>query len=110
MWLEPFHELRLGHEADDALDCFAVLEQDHRRDAADAEVLGSVLVFVDVELDDLELARLLDGDLLEHWANHAARTAPLCPEIDQDRRLALDLGFKRCVGNLIELSHVGQSS
>src|SRR5262249_21405795 len=73
MRLQPLHQLRLGHEADDPLDHLAVLEQDHRRDARNAKVHGRVLVLVDVELDDPQLARLLSGDLLEYWRDHAAR-------------------------------------
>src|SRR6202040_748887 len=80
------------------------------RDAADIEVHRPVLVLVDVQLRDREAAGLLDGDLLEHRGDHAARTAPLCPEIDQDGRLALGLGLKNCIGNVCGLSHVRQSS
>ena len=71
MRLEALHQLRLGHEADDPLDRFTVLEQDHGRDAAHTEVHGRVLILVDVQLDDLELAGLFDGDLLGVTATNA---------------------------------------
>src|ERR1043166_2566718 len=64
VWLELLHQLRLGHEADDALDHLTVLEQDHGRDARDTEVRGRMLVLVDIQLDDLELTGLFDRDLL----------------------------------------------
>src|SRR5207237_7983317 len=89
--LEPLHQLWLGHEADDALDSLAVREQDHRRDARDAEVHRRVLVLVDVELDDPQLAGLLSGDLLQNGSDHAARAAPLRPEVDEHGRLAARL-------------------
>src|SRR6266508_2733789 len=93
--LEPLHQLRLGHEADDALDHLTILEQDHGRDARDVEVHRRVLVLVNVELDDAQLARLFRRDLLEHGRNHTARAAPLRPEIDQRRGAAADLLLKR---------------
>src|SRR5690606_7253143 len=53
-------------------------------DAHHVEAAGHVGVLVDVELDDLELAGLLLGDLLEDRGDRLARSAPLSPEVDQD--------------------------
>src|ERR1051326_1535085 len=108
--LELFHQHWLGHEADDALDHRAILEQDHRRDAGNAELHRRLLVLVDVQLDDLELASLLGSNLLEHGRDHATRTAPLCPEVDQDGCLTPNFGFERGVRDVCELTHCGESS
>src|SRR6266851_6985771 len=107
VWPQAAQQLRLGHKADDPLDRLAALEQNHGRDTRDAKLHRRVLIFVDIQLDDLELAGLFDRDLLEHRSDHAARTAPLGPEIDQYRGLTLNLCPKGRVGDLCELSHSG---
>ena len=38
---------------------------------------------------------VLAGDLVEHRGNHFAGTAPLGPEVDEDRRVASDQ-FSEC--------------
>src|SRR3546814_139987 len=48
-----------------------------------AQRRGRLRVFVDIELDDLELAGILGGDLFEDRRNHATGAAPLRPEVDQ---------------------------
>src|ERR1051326_6387283 len=109
MRLDALHQLRLGHETHDPLDHLAVLEQDHGRDPGDTKVHWCLLVLVDVELDDLQLAALLGSNLLEHRPYHTARATPFGPEVDQNGRLAADLILERAVGNLCELSQGGES-
>src|SRR5579864_386741 len=108
--LELLHQHRLRHEADDALDHLAVLEQNHRRNARDAKLHRRLLVLVDIQLDDLELARLLSSNLLEDWGDHTTRTAPFRPEVDQDGRLAPNFRIERGVRDLCELTHCVESS
>src|SRR6185312_5641833 len=84
--------LRVG--ADDLLGHLAVLEEDHRRDREDLVVGGRLLVGVDVELDDAQVVAL-GGDLLEHWGDDAARTAPSRPEVDEHGLVGLEhLGLR----------------
>ena len=65
--------------------CLSILEQDQRRNAADAKLGRCARVFVHVEFYNFELADIFVSNLLEDWRDHAARSAPLCPEVDQDR-------------------------
>src|SRR6185503_10442984 len=65
----------------------AVLEEHERRDPADAVLGRRGLVLVDVELGDLEAARVLGGDLVEGGRDHLAGPAPLGPVVDQHRGL-----------------------
>src|SRR5690606_2200880 len=89
--------LRLG--AHDLLDDLTVLVDVHRRDLHDAVLLRHLRVLVDVELDDVDLVAVLLGDLLEDRRDHAARAAPLGPEVHehglvvlQDFRLEVGVG------------------
>ena len=63
----------------------AVLEQDERRNAADA-VLGRRGGLASMSsLATVSLPVVLLGDLVQHRREHLARAAPLGPEIDQHR-------------------------
>src|SRR5665809_149863 len=66
----------------------AVLKQGDRRDAHDAVFGGNRGGLIDVQLDDLDLAFVLDLDLLELGVDQPAGAAPLGPEIDDDRRVS----------------------
>src|SRR5690606_10154825 len=74
----------------DPLDRLAVLVQDQRRDAGDAQLGGHACVLIDVDLGDLQRAGLLFGDFIEDRCDHAARSAPDGPEVDQDRHIGLE--------------------
>ena len=89
----------LGMRTGDGCCRLPVAEEDHRRDRHHAVAHGEVLFLVDVELDDLQLARALFRDPLEHGRHGVARPAPLGPEVDEDGRLRVhDLRFEglRC--------------
>ena len=51
---------------------------------------GGVLVGVDVDLTNLDPIRVFRGDFIENWRNHLARSAPLCPIVNQYRFVSLD--------------------
>src|SRR5262245_30306951 len=98
---DPLLELLLGRGADLARGELAALEHHQRRDRHDAVLLCGLRALVDVELDDLDLAAERAGDLLERRGDHAARPAPLGPEIDHDRLGRLEhLSLEIRVGNL----------
>ena len=84
MWLEEFAHSSERQRTHEFIDHSATAEQFDGRNAADLKLLRQVLVFVGVHLDDLDLAFLLAGDLLEHRPKRAARAAPGGPEVDQD--------------------------
>jgi hypothetical protein len=82
--LEPLRKSGLGGAgADLHVGGFAVLEQNHGRDRADAIFHGGRGILVDVELDDLHLALQFTRELFEYRRNGAARATPLGPEIDE---------------------------
>src|SRR5579871_2556453 len=81
--LDECSELRLGHGADLLGLHRAAFEDHERRDAADAVLLGDLLVLVDVDLGYLELARVVPGDLVQDRGDHLAGAAPLGPVIYQ---------------------------
>src|SRR5439155_117869 len=87
-----------------------VLEQDHRRDRADAEASGGDRIGVDVKLGDLDLLALLVRDLLEDRRDHPTGPAPRRPEVDEHRCLRLqDILLEVCVTRLLRLSHLYRS-
>src|SRR5579859_4284327 len=90
MWRELRHEPVLGVETNDPLHRLPILEQDERRDAAHVVLHGCVLVLVDVQLQDFDLARVLGSDFLDHRRHHAARLTPRRPEIHQYRFARLE--------------------
>ena len=97
---EAGFEGRLRHRAADLIDLARAAEDDHRRDRLDLEAGGAARVLVDVQLRDLQLARALAGERLEHRRDGAARPAPGRPEVDQHRdRRVLDLLLPARVGD-----------
>jgi hypothetical protein len=74
------------------------------RDAADAELGRHGLVRIDVDLGHHQLALVLLGDFFQDRCNHLARTAPLGPEVDQDRALGLEhFGIEVCIGDVFDI-------
>src|SRR6266550_1438394 len=107
---ELLHQLRLWEVTDDAIGLAAVLEQDHGRDGADAEAPGGDRIGVDVELRDAELLALLVRDVFEDRRDHAARTAPCRPEVDEHRHVRLqDVLLEALVADDLWLSHQSRS-
>src|SRR5207248_6071177 len=107
MRVEELEQLLFRHVAHEALGLAAVLEEDHRRDRADAEPAGGDRVGVDVELGDAHLGALLVRDLLEDRRDHPARATPGRPEINENGRVGLqDLCLERLVTDNCWLRHV----
>src|SRR6266571_525397 len=100
------HELGLRMVANDTVGLTAVLEQDHRRDRADAEAPSGDRVGIDIELGDTDLLALLAGDLFEDRRDHATRAAPRRPEVDEHGRLRLeDVLLEGLIADDLWLSH-----
>ncbi|MDT4875859.1 hypothetical protein FQZ97_1112580 [compost metagenome] len=85
MLVEEGPHLALGQRTHEAVDRAAVLEQDHRGDAADAEGAGELLLVVRVDLHQLEGAAVVGFELLQDGAERLAGAAPRGPEIHQHR-------------------------
>src|SRR5439155_26747028 len=83
-------ELVEGTEADRGAGRLARGEHRDGRDAHDSVVHRGVGVGGDIELDDLDLARVLRGELVDLRSDHATRPAPRCPKIHDHRLVALE--------------------
>ena len=79
----------LGNRADDGVNFLAALEHHQRWNTANAVLAGDVGVLVGVEFEDLDLAVEFLCDFFDNRSNHATRTTPGSPEVDQHRYVAL---------------------
>src|SRR5690606_9297905 len=60
-------------------------------------------VFVDVDLDDVQLARVVTRNLVEDRGDHLARAAPFGPVIDEHRLVGLQyVLLERCIGYVLD--------
>ena len=84
---EEFAQLRFRQRAGEAVDQLPVLDQHHRRDRADLERGGELLLLVDVDLGQQERAVVVGRELFQDRAELLARPAPVRPEIDEHRHL-----------------------
>ncbi|GKU09334.1 unnamed protein product, partial [Fusarium langsethiae] len=64
---------------------FTVFEQQQSRDTTDAIFRRSARVLIDVQFCNGQFALIFVSDFIQNRGDHFARTAPLCPEIDEDR-------------------------
>src|SRR2546421_5226581 len=94
----------LRGRAHHALLLLAVLEEDERRYPLDAVALRDRRVVVNVELDDRRAARVLLGHGLDRRREHAARRAPLRPEVHEDGPVALEnVRLEAVVANVLDV-------
>ena len=94
--VQLFEKLALALGANHAFHRLAVLKHDERGDAHDLKATGDFGVVVHVQFGNLDLAGLLDSNLVEDRGNRLARPAPLRPEVDEH-------GFGRSSDLLIEV-------
>lgn len=85
MGFEQGADLRFGLGTGETVDRLAILEQDHGRQAADAEAHHDVLLDVAVDLGQQQFALVGLGDLRQQRHQRLARGAPVGPEVHQDR-------------------------
>src|SRR6056297_74935 len=95
---DPVLQRGLGGGAGAVRDHLAILEDEQRRDAADAHGGGGVRVAVNVDLGDLDLAAHFFGQFFEGRTDLLARATPFGPEIDHDGNVGV-LNF--CVECLV---------
>ena len=82
-------QLRLRHSTDLGRFRLAALEQHQRRDTAHIVLLRGKRIFIDVQFDDRDVVAMSIAELLEGRADSLAGTAPLRPEINQNRSIEL---------------------
>src|ERR1700722_1740681 len=78
-----------GDVADDAIDRLTTLEENQAGDARDLVLSGDGGVLVRIQFDELRFAGVCGCDLLDDRPEHAARPAPRCPEIYENRLAAV---------------------
>ena len=86
--VEELGDGRRRERADELVDDTAFAERLHGRDPLDAVALRKLLVGVDVDLRENDLALAGIGLALEDRPEHPARSAPLRPEVHDDGKLA----------------------
>ena len=112
MLLDEVLEHALGYGTDlHALD-LAVAEYHQRGNAPNLELAGNLLIFIDIDLGDLDLAGILVGQFVQKGIDHLARAAPFSPVIHQHRLTGIDdVLFERSVGYVRDIfGHVDFSS
>lgn len=80
---EFFFDGAFGHGADELVGHFAILEEQQRGDAADAEALCGLLRIVHIDFADFDAAFVFIRKLFNRWRNHAARATPGGPKINE---------------------------
>src|SRR5262252_8889810 len=78
---DPLRQARKIQRAGLSCDFTSVLEDDERRNAADAETRRDLRRGLRVELGEASLGLERRCSLLERRGHHPARPAPLCPEV-----------------------------
>src|SRR5690606_18103925 len=101
----PALDIGRAHCARLARDLAAVREHHERRDAANAEARGDILLCFRVQLQHAGVAAERGRRALELGRHHPAGSAPLGPEIDDDRDVvAGDVLLERGARNLVRLA------
>src|SRR5215217_2938397 len=95
----------LGHGAHEAIDRTAASKGEDGRDRLHAELPGDARMLVDIDLDELDGARLFGDHLFERRRQLATRTTPGGPEIDQHGHIARgfdDIGAEAGIGGFAD--------
>ena len=103
-------QLGLGEGANLGRLDVAALEQHQGGDATNSVFGGGFLVFVDVQLGDLEFSIVFLRYVIEDRCNHFAGTAPFSPVVDQYRASGLqNFGFEVRIGDVMDMFAHGSS-
>jgi hypothetical protein len=81
--VEPARKRATVHRAGLSRNLAPVTKEDQRRDAADVEAAGELLLLIRVDLCNLQSCGALLGCAFEHGGHHSARSAPRSPEIHE---------------------------
>lgn len=79
------HDVRLRTKSNKFVDLLTVAENQHGRDRHDLEHGAKSALFIDVDLDDLDVVTKLARDIIEDWGKLLARATPFSPEVNDDR-------------------------
>ena len=103
--IDELPELILGHGAGMLLNGVAILEDDQRGDSADTESGRSGGILVHVHLEDLQLAGIFLGALVDDGTHGPAGSAPGSPEVDHNGKIGFqDRSLESGIANLF--SHI----
>src|SRR6266403_5503672 len=92
------HNRVFAGDADDSFNFVTVAEENQSWNALDAVDGSGCRVLVNVQLYHRNCTGMFLSNCLNRWCQHATRSAPLGPEIDQHRFLCLQyLSLKRIV-------------
>ena len=83
--LEPGDDIVLGSGAGYTIYLLTSFDKDERGDVLHAVTSGERTGLIDIDLADFGYPRHLRCHLVNDGGDHAAGTAPCCPEVDQNR-------------------------
>ena len=84
---EQLLDVGLAYRAHFLRDNLTAFEHQQRGDAADVIPHGGSAILIDIQLANFRLAGKLVSDRVHGRRHHAARAAPLCPKVHQNRDL-----------------------
>src|SRR5438876_3996654 len=96
--VEPIQQIFFARDTCDLIAQLAVLEKEKSRDRANVVLERETLIFVYVNFRYFDRARFFARNLIQQRRDHLTWTAPLSPEINDDRfvvsrQFAVKIGF-----------------
>jgi hypothetical protein len=88
--LQSFANFTPGYQSHDLIHNISVFDNQEGRQGLNPEKSRHTRIGLHVEGGDLRSSTELYGDLLDHWRQGAAGTAPRRPDIDEDRFFAAE--------------------
>src|SRR3954469_8487529 len=87
--IEARFKVALAAQADHLFGYLAVLEKQKRGNRPDPIFRGAVLMIIDIDLADVDLAGIFLRQFIKNRPDHFAGATPFGPEINEDRRGSL---------------------
>ena len=94
-WPQPLLQSGARKRADDSVDLLAVPDHNEQRDRLRSKLGGESWIRVDIDLDDLEMPRVMLREVFKHRRDHPTGPAPRRPEIHHHRHRRGRLGRER---------------
>ena len=85
--------------AHEFVDQLATLEEKDGGNVANAKLDSNIVVLVDIALAYNDTSVVVGSQFADDGTHHAARTAPRCPEVYNQRQLAIAIALKVLVGD-----------